>query len=45
MCDNCKRYNDRATIFYREADALQVFVGRLFAGGRGGRNAPTQLPG
>jgi len=31
MCDNCKLYNDRATIFYREAEALQVV---RYRGGR-----------
>jgi len=38
MVANCKLYNDKATVFYREADALQVFIDRLFMGGRGNRN-------
>jgi hypothetical protein len=36
MVANCKLYNDKATVFFREADALQVSIilsrGRRLAG-------------
>lgn len=31
MISNCKVYNDKSTIFYREADALGTFVERVFS--------------
>jgi hypothetical protein len=31
MVSNCKVYNDKSTIFYREAQALETFIARIFS--------------
>mmetsp|Transcript_8638 Transcript_8638/g.11276 ORF Transcript_8638/g.11276 Transcript_8638/m.11276 type:complete len:91 (+) Transcript_8638:1050-1322(+) len=31
MMDNCRTYNDKTTVFFKEANVLQVFVDKLFS--------------